>query len=226
MEEFGVSRPTLREAFRILESESAITVRRGVRGGARVQVPDTDVPARHVGLLLQYRGALLSDVYEVRAVLEPAAARMAARRRTSAELARLQEVLDRHCASADDPARANAADAEFHQMLVEMSGNETLQVLAGMVAQIIREGDRFYAESHDWQTEQELAKTAIRAHTRLLELIHKRSGDEAEELWKKHLQESAKVVLGEHARRPPSSSFSLTRPFYGLPDCSAAIMSC
>lgn len=84
-------------------------------------------------------------------------------------------------------------------MLVEMSGNETLQVLAGMVAQIIREGDRFYAESHDWQTEQELAKTAIRAHTRLLELIHKRSGDEAEELWKKHLQESAKVVLGERA---------------------------
>ena len=32
-----------------------------------------------------------------------------------------------------------------------------------------------------------------------LELIHKRSGDEAEELWKRHLQESAKVVLGDRA---------------------------
>jgi DNA-binding FadR family transcriptional regulator len=199
MEEFGVSRPTLREAFRILESEGAITVRRGVRGGARVQVPDADVAARHVGLLLQYRRALLSDVYEVRAVLEPAAARMAAKRRTSAELARLQEVLDRRRALVDDPAGAIAADAEFHQLIVEMSGNETLQVLAGMVAHIIREGDRSYAERNDRQTEQELAKTAIRAHTRLLELIHKRSGDEAEELWKRHLQESAKLVLGEHA---------------------------
>ena len=69
MEQFGVSRPTLREAFRILEAEGAITVRRGVRGGARVQVPDIGVAARHIGLLLQYRGALLSDVYEVRAVL-------------------------------------------------------------------------------------------------------------------------------------------------------------
>src|SRR5260370_7958603 len=81
MEEFGVSRPTLREAFRILEAEGAITVRRGVRGGARVQAPDLSVAARQIGLLLQYRGALLSDAYAVRPVLHPPPARMAASRR-------------------------------------------------------------------------------------------------------------------------------------------------
>src|SRR4029077_5135686 len=145
MEEFGVSRPTLREAFRILEAEGSITVRRGVRGGARVQVPDIGAAARSIGLLLQYRGALLSDVYEVRAVLEPAAARMAARRRTSADLARLQEALDRHRESLDDPGKAFAADAEFHRLVVELSGNETLQILVGMLTNIIREGDRSYA---------------------------------------------------------------------------------
>jgi DNA-binding FadR family transcriptional regulator len=199
MEEFGVSRPTLREAFRILEAEGAITVRRGVRGGARVQVPDLNISAQHVGLLLQYRGALLSDVYDVRAILEPAAARMAAKHRTSADLSRLQEALDRQRESVDDPGTQFAADAEFHRLIVEMSGSETLQVLTGMVTHIIREGDRSYADSHDWQHEQELAKIAIRAHTRLLELIRKRSGDEAEELWKRHLAESAKVVLGGRA---------------------------
>ncbi len=199
MEEFGVSRPTLREAFRILEAEGAITVRRGVRGGARVQVPDIDVAARHAGLLLQYRGTLLSDVYEVRTVLEPAAARMAAKRRTSADLARLQDAVDRQRDSVEDPGASFAADAEFHRLIVELSGNETLQVLAGMVSNIIREGDRSYAESHDWQTEQELAKIAVRAHARLVELIRKRSGDEAEDFWKRHLAESAKIVLGDRA---------------------------
>jgi DNA-binding FadR family transcriptional regulator len=199
MEEFGVSRPTLREAFRILEAEGAITVRRGVRGGARVQVPDIGVAARQIGLLLQYRGTLLSDVYDARAVLEPAAARMAAKRRTSADLARLQEALDQHQASLDDPGAAFAADADFHRLVVELSGNETLQVLAAMVGNIIREGDRTYAVSRDWQTEKELANAALRAHTRLVELIRKRSGEEAEELWRKHMTESAKIVLGDRA---------------------------
>jgi DNA-binding FadR family transcriptional regulator len=199
MEQFGVSRPTLREAFRILEAEGAISVRRGVRGGARVQVPDTEVAARHIGLLLQYRGALLSDVYEARTALEPAAARLAAKRRTSADLTRLQEALDRHRESMEDPGGAFAADAEFHRLLVETSGSETLQVLAAMVNSIVREGDRGYADSHDWQHEQQLSTIVLRAHTRLVELIRKRSGDEAEELWRKHLTESAKIVLGDRA---------------------------
>ncbi len=47
MERFGVSRPTLREAFRVLESESLITVRRGSRGGAQIHAPDMTVPASH-----------------------------------------------------------------------------------------------------------------------------------------------------------------------------------
>ena len=199
MEEYGVSRPTLREAFRILEAEGAIAVRRGVRGGARVQVPDVGAAARHVGLLLQYRGALLSDVYDVRTVLEPAAARMVAKRRTSADLVRLREALDRQRDSADDPGSSFSADADFHRLIVELSGNETLQVLAALVSNVIREGDRSYAESHDWQHEQELAKIALRAHARLVELIRKRDGDEAEEFWRTHLAESAKVVLGDRA---------------------------
>ena len=111
----------------------------------------------------------------------------------------VEEVLGRQRDSVDDPGLSFAADAEFHRLIVELSGSETLQVLAGMVTNIIREGDRSYAESHDWEHERELGKIAFRAHTRLLELIRKRSGEEAEELWRKHLAESAKIVLGDRA---------------------------
>src|SRR5437879_1261153 len=64
MGQFGVSRPTLREAFRVLESESLILVRRGSRSGARVQPPAIGVAAQYAAFLLQVRGVTLKDVYD------------------------------------------------------------------------------------------------------------------------------------------------------------------
>ena len=75
MAQFGVSRPTLREAFRVLEAEGLISVRRGAHGGARVHTPDVDVAARYAGLVLEHRGATLSDVYEAAGLLDPSARR-------------------------------------------------------------------------------------------------------------------------------------------------------
>ena len=52
MKKFGVSRPTMREAFRILEAEQLISVSRGSRGGARVHLPELDVVARRGDLIV------------------------------------------------------------------------------------------------------------------------------------------------------------------------------
>ena len=94
MGQFGVSRPTLREAFRILEAEDLISVKRGSRGGARVTQPSLSVAARYVGLLLQVQGTTIADVYEARMVLEPACARLLARRRTKQDLADLSACIE------------------------------------------------------------------------------------------------------------------------------------
>jgi GntR family transcriptional regulator, transcriptional repressor for pyruvate dehydrogenase complex len=64
MEQFGVSRPTLHEAFRVLESESLIQMQHGVRGGARVTSPTKQTLARYAGLILEYEGVTLKDVYD------------------------------------------------------------------------------------------------------------------------------------------------------------------
>jgi GntR family transcriptional regulator, transcriptional repressor for pyruvate dehydrogenase complex len=65
-----VSRPTLREAFRILGAESLINVRRGARGGARVVAPDIAVAARYAGLLLQVTHTTIADMQAARVLRE------------------------------------------------------------------------------------------------------------------------------------------------------------
>src|SRR4051812_9163384 len=81
MAQFGVSRPTLREAFRVLEAEGLITVRRGAHGGARVRTPNDDAAGRYAGPLLEHRGAALADGYDARNNIEPPGAPLLGRPR-------------------------------------------------------------------------------------------------------------------------------------------------
>jgi GntR family transcriptional repressor for pyruvate dehydrogenase complex len=82
-ERFDVSRPTLREAFRILESEGLISVRRGSRGGARVHPPSESVAARYAAVVLQSRAETIAGFFRARVIVEAPAASMLARRARS-----------------------------------------------------------------------------------------------------------------------------------------------
>jgi len=95
MERFGVSRPTLREAFRVLESESLIQVQRGVRGGARVTRPRRETLARYAGLILEYEGVRVKDVYDARVTLEVPMVEQLAKDRNPKVIAELEQIVRR-----------------------------------------------------------------------------------------------------------------------------------
>src|SRR5215207_11183905 len=135
MTHFGVSRPTLREAVRVLESERLVEVRRGARTGARVRTPGPEIVARPAALLLELAGTTLSDVMTARLAIEPYAARLLAMNGTQKahdELARLVADIPAQC-EAGEIARASAL---LHRRLVELSGNATLGIIAGMLYEI------------------------------------------------------------------------------------------
>src|SRR5271167_1979222 len=75
---FGVSRSTVREALRLLESDGLVEVRRGSRSGARVRMPGFEIVARPVSLLLQVSTATIADVMTARSAIEAVAARLLA----------------------------------------------------------------------------------------------------------------------------------------------------
>jgi DNA-binding FadR family transcriptional regulator len=189
MEEFAISRPTLREAFRVLESEGLITVRRGARGGARVQVPSTDVAARYAGLVLQHRGTTVSDVLDARVIVEAPAARMLAERRNRASIAdNLQELLD-----SGTPAEAGRFH-EFNARVVELTDNQTLILLTAMLEHISRAAAISYTSRPETDDDRRLSRKAHRGRQKLIDLIRAGDGDAAEELWRTHLVEAGKAL--------------------------------
>src|SRR5207342_3506893 len=106
VERFGVSRPSLREALRILEAEGLITVVRGVLGGVVVHEPDERMTARAAALVLQARNVPLADVFEARSLLEPLAARaIATKRNRRAALKELRTLVAAQQALIEDPQR-------------------------------------------------------------------------------------------------------------------------
>lgn len=190
---FQVSRPTLREAVRVLESERLVEVRRGSRTGARVCVPGPEIVARPAGLLLALSGTTLADVMAARTAIEPPAARMLAENGSAEsheELGRLIDDIPR----AWQAGTLAAATANLHRRMVELSGNATLGIIAGMLHEI---GERHTAAALlgvSGPPKDEYARL-VKSYARLASLVNARKGDATEAHWRKHMEAASTALL-------------------------------
>jgi len=192
MERFGVSRPTLREAFRVLESESLIKVERGVRGGARVHRPRRETLARYAGLILEYEGVTLKDVYDARVTIETPMVVQLAKDQNEAVIADLEEIVNREAQLKG--TEAIDARTDFHAAIARLSGNKTLQMINEMLHHIIEKGNRSLQPSTGPRAEQ-AARRSSKTHRMVLDLIKAGDADKAGELWSRHLQKAEEFLL-------------------------------
>lgn len=192
MEHFKVSRPTLREAVRVLESERLVEVRRGSRTGARVCVPGPEIVARPAALLLELAGTTLADVMTARIAIEPQAARLLAESGTDAAHEELRQLLEGIPAAWEAGHLAHAS-AEFHRRLVELSGNATLGVIAGMLYEI---AERHTTEAivHTVVRKPEYTKL-MRSYSHLVDLVLSRNSAAAEQHWRRHMENAGAQLL-------------------------------
>lgn len=193
MERFGVSRPTLREAFRVLESESLIKVHRGARGGAEVTRPKRETLARYAGLILEYEGVTLKDVFEARVILETPMVVQLAKDRDPAVIAALEAIVENE---ADIGPGADAIDqlTDFHAAITQLSGNSTLQIVSSMLHHIIKKANRSLQPTTGRPAEKAM-RTTVKAHRMVLDLIKAGEADKAGELWSRHLRKGEEYVL-------------------------------
>jgi DNA-binding FadR family transcriptional regulator len=202
VERFGVSRPSLREALRILEAEGLITVERGVRGGVVAHEPDQRMTARTAALVLRSRNVALADVFEARALLEPVAARKIAdlpARPRRAIVAELSALIDAEEEAIRDPEAFAQANIRFHERVVAEAGNQTLSIVIEMLNEVVSRTVAAVSQSGDVTGSLSVRQRGLRSQRRLLVLIEEGVGSAAEEHWRAHMAIVAKVMLGRDA---------------------------
>jgi DNA-binding FadR family transcriptional regulator len=194
MAHFGVSRPTLREAVRVLESERLVEVRRGSRTGARVRVPGPEIVARPAGLLLELSGATIADVMTARSSIEPMAARLLAETGTPEALDELENMLADDIPAGWQSGRLAETTGDFHRRLVELSGNATLAIIAGMLHEITVRHTAFVFNERRPVSKADYEKL-MRSYRRLMQLLRSGDGAATEAHWRKHLDTSRELLL-------------------------------
>ncbi|HZC25670.1 MAG TPA: FCD domain-containing protein, partial [Actinopolymorphaceae bacterium] len=127
--ELDISRTVVREALRVLGAKGLVGARqkRGtfVRPRSDWNLLDADI------LRWQFSGrsdpGFFTSLHEVRSIVEPAGARLAAERRTDADLAALEASLAAMAEAGADPEPATEADLAFHRALLIAAHNELLE---------------------------------------------------------------------------------------------------
>jgi DNA-binding FadR family transcriptional regulator len=194
MGQYEVSRPTLREALRILETESLISVKRGAGGGARVARPDPSVAARHAATVLRIQGTTLADVFTARSIIEPAAVDLLmARAKAEPEvLEPLRRLHEESTANRHDSQRYASLAARFHEQVIELAGNRTLTLVGLILLEIVESHNRATFAAID--RGDEIVGHAQDEHAALIEMIAQ-GDDDAPEFWRGHMEDAAAAAF-------------------------------
>ena len=192
--QYPVSKPTLREAMRVLEAEGLVTVRRGSIGGAVVHRPAASNVAYTLGLVLASRQVDISDVGAALREVEPSCAAACAERtdRLTAVTPVLRDLHEQALRVVDDLVQVTTLSRRFHEAIVELCGNESLAILAGALESLwsTQESDWAHRVIDDPNIPLEQRLQALDDHELLIRLIEDGDAPKARHFAAKHLHTS------------------------------------
>ena len=198
MEQLNVSRSTIREAIKILQSNNILEIRRGV-GTFVVRIPgDAEDPFRFDSISEDRK---VKDLMELRLLLEPGVARLASERATPEDIeelrihsARLVQLTAKY--GSDAVARMTDtfadADAAFHSAIYRCTRNEVLERMIPFVRTTLTESymRRDYRVYHArFHTKD--------GHARITDAIENHNPDLAEKITREHICMSMQFLMFE-----------------------------
>ena len=182
-----VSRPSIREALRMLEIMGFVYVKPG--RGIYVKEVDGDLFNPLSNWLTSHKDTLKNH-FEARLMLEPTVAGVAALRAKDADFEKLQIAINKFEENRreKDLVAMIRADIEFHSLIVESTGNRVIQLLFETLARFSFDG---------WKAALRIksrSKRAAQEHISILEALRRRDKDAAHIRMEQHIRESIKQL--------------------------------
>jgi DNA-binding FadR family transcriptional regulator len=191
--ELGVSRPTLREALRLLSSGKLVRATKGPGGGIFVaRTPEQGVGrslSDGIATVLETGAVPLEELVDVQVLLEVPLAGRAAYQADPATLERLRDILAAEAEAEPDDADALASlDAQFHRTIAGASSNGMIQALTEWVFDVVQ------PSLMEAVRDVVIPSALLEQHTAVLGAIEKGDAPRAERAMKEHLLYLADVL--------------------------------
>lgn len=195
VQQLGVGRTSMREALRVLLSLGLIEV----RGGRGTFVAQSDEPFLNQALMVStlIGGRTANELYEVRSIIEPHIARLAAERATPDDLAEMRRCLERQEAALDSIDEFLKADVAFHLAVASATQNRVFyQILRALRSLMMtRLATTLSARPSN-------ASLRYREHAAVYEAIEQRDGEGASLAMAVHMRAFRHLILSED--HPPN----------------------
>jgi GntR family transcriptional regulator, transcriptional repressor for pyruvate dehydrogenase complex len=183
IQQFGVSKHTLREALRALEAMGFLEIRKGAGGGPVVSEVDMETTRASIAGFLHFKVVSVENLSEVRKMIEPHLARAAARNLSSEHVERLAS-LNLGCRRTLDRGESLVGareEIDFHILLAEVTGNPVLMLILDFVNRLLTEAKA------DLQPDLVFCEQVLKAHERIYEAIRDHRPDDAADAMYRHI---------------------------------------
>ena len=191
--QFEVSRNSVREALRGLEIAGIVETKHG--GGSTVRCFSLFGTESPLAMVFEASHDNISDLWEVRRIIEPVLAERAAVRADPDAINWLGAMLDEHREQylrEQDHKSAAAFDREFHAGIARLTGNAVMEQVIQLVNSLVHRG--YGAGPGRWRNRR---RQAYERHLEILEAIRDREPARARSRMIEHLQEVEEYILSE-----------------------------
>jgi DNA-binding FadR family transcriptional regulator len=207
-EQFRLSRITVRDALRVLESEGLIEIKVGARGGAFVARPNAERVGESLTNLLRLQQVTIRELIEARLAVEPYVASLAAQRATAEDMTAMgRAVADARAARDAGDQRFMPHSVAFHIALAGAAKNQVLFFTVNSLRAPFHEALVRLLPADD------MAERAIADHRQILDAIKTHDSQRAQRLMHEHIAYFARRVGGTRSPRGGRTGWrASTRP--------------